>query len=318
MAHEIYNTDGIALARVPAWHHLGTVLDQDFMTAHEAMQYAGLDWSVTQEPMHLPTGRLVPNHVANVRSDNGDVIGVVGSNYVPTQNASAFSFMDELQGGGVRYDVAGSLQGGRKVFLVARLDRDVMIGGDPDETIEPYIVLANGHDGSLALTVYLTPIRVVCMNTLRWSLAKASNVWKARHTRNVESRMNEARRTLGMANGYFDTLQEVGDTLIATSMTLTRAQTLASRLFEVPADATDKVKANSAERAREVIQILATADNLANVHNTAWGFAQAVTEWEDYSRNYRDDDTRFQAVVMGAYPNSVKAKGLALALAEAR
>lgn len=317
MSHEIYDTDNLALARIPAWHHLGAVLDQDYMTSKEALESAGLGWTVEQQPMTLPDGSEVPNHVANVRSDTGTVVGVVGTGYVPTQNATAFSFMDALQGNEVRYDVAGSLQGGRKVFLVARLDRDVMIGGDEDERIEPYIVLANGHDGSLALSVFITPIRVVCMNTLRWALSGSRNVWKARHTRNVEGRIDEARRTLGMATTYFDRLQEVGDKLIATPMSEYRAIKHLQTLFPVREDDTDRKKQNAIERQGAVMSILRNADNLANVRDTAWGFAQAVTEWEDYERSYRDDDTRFQAVVMGAYPNSIKSRALALALADA-
>lgn len=315
MAHEITETDGIVLARKPAWHHLGIVLEQDSMTSKEALEYAGLGWTVGQEPIYLGNGQQIPDRVANVRSDTGTALGIVGNKYVPTQNTEAFAFMDALQGHGVRYDVAGSLQGGRKVFLVAHLEREVMIGGSSDERIDPYIVLANGHDGAMALSVYMTPIRVVCMNTLSWSMKGAKNVWRTRHTANINARLDEARRTLGMANTYFDELERVGDLLIAKKVTSQDVSGWLEALFPASEEASDRTKESAKTKRDEVLTILRHADNLANVKDTAWGFAQAVAEWEDYGRDYRNDDVRFQSVVMQAYQNNVKTKALQMALA---
>lgn len=297
MSHMITATDGIALARKSAWHGLGVVLDQDYMTTKEAIEAAGLGWTVEQKPLYtLPSTGPIPSHVANVRSDTRDVIGIVGKGYVPTQNADAFAFMDDLLGGEVRYDVAGSLKGGKTVWMVAHLDRDLFVGGDPDEKIDPYVVLANGHDGMMALTVFCTPIRVVCQNTLSWSLTSAKRMWKARHTRNVNNRVAEARQTLGLATSYFDALETMANDLIQTPITDGLRTRWTEQLLPVADSMTDRVKENTLAR-RELIQQACKVDNLANVYGTAWGWVQGVAEYESHFKNYANDETRMNALV---------------------
>ena len=319
MAHMIMEHDGIALARKAAWHGLGTVLDQDFMTTKEAIEAAGLGWTVEQQPLvtTLPDGTTadVDTHVANIRSDTQEVIGVVGSGYVPTQNADAFAFVDDLLGGEVRYDVAGSLKNGRTVWMVARMEREMYAGGDKDEKIEPYLVLANGHDGMMSLTVYCTPIRVVCQNTLSWSLGSAKRMWKARHTRNVNTKVDEARSTLGLATNYFDSLQTVADALMGEALNARRRKDWTERLFPMPTDPTDRQRESVLEK-REVIQQACKVDNLANVYGTAWGWVQGVSEYESHWKNYQTDETRMAALTFSGY-DTLGNKAISIAMAGA-
>ena len=123
--------------------------------------------------------------------------------YKIVQNEEAFSFTDALLGKGVRYETAGSLQEGKKVWLLARLPKEYIISG---EQISPYLVFGNSHDGSAAVRVAVTPIRVVCNNTLNLALSTAKRSWAMVHTGNIKGKIHEAQETLFMAENYMSKL----------------------------------------------------------------------------------------------------------------
>lgn len=303
MSHGITTTDHAFYGnREPAWHRLGTVIDADVVTATEAMRLARLDWTVEQHPIyaHIDISDdgethevAVPDRYANVRMDERTPLGIVGSKYHVIQNADAFDFCDDLIGkGDAHYHTAGSLYGGRKVWMLARLNRDILIGGDEDERIDPFICLVNGHDGNTALSVYTTPIRVVCQNTLQWSISGTKNKWTGRHTRNVTEKVRDARTVLGLSNAYFDALQTLGDNLIQQRIDRVSFDRMLNMLVPIP-----EVKDDESTRGRTIalntqegIRNAWHVDNLANVKYTKWGFVQAVAEYVDWSKNYRSDD----------------------------
>ena len=159
-----------------AWHGLGTVIPDDVVTADRALDLAGLDWDVVPQPLyhgaltdpalHIP----IASHVANVRTTDGRVLGVVGDQYRIVQNRDAFAFVDDLlDTGGAKFHTAGALSGGRIVWILARLPEGIMIAG---ENIDPFILFTHAHDGTRAITVAATPIRVVCRNTLNIALRR--------------------------------------------------------------------------------------------------------------------------------------------------
>ena len=155
--------------RETPWHGLGTKV-MEAPTSKEALNLSGLDWKVEQEKIYTENGNVVTGFKANVRDTDKKVLGVVTDRYKVVQNEEAFAFTDELLGEGVRYETAGSLQGGRKVWLLAHLPHEYIIAG---ERISPYLVFSNTHDGSGAIRVAITPIRVVCQNTLNLALNTA-------------------------------------------------------------------------------------------------------------------------------------------------
>lgn len=154
--------------REKPWHGLGTIV-KEAPDSGEALRLAGLDWEVVQSPIFTNHGK-VEGYKANVRNTDGQVLGVVTDRYRVVQNTEAFAFTDALLGEGVHYETAGSLMGGRKVWLLARLPREFIIAG---ERISPYLVFSNTHDGSGAVRVAVTPIRVCCNNTLNLALTTA-------------------------------------------------------------------------------------------------------------------------------------------------
>ena len=186
------NVETMFSVRETPWHGLGRII-MDAPASREALELAGLGWQVESRNIYSGTGAMIPGYRANVRSTDDAVLGVVSDRYRIVQNEEAFQFTDDLLGEGVTYETAGSLQGGKKVWMLARLPRKYLIAGDQ---VEPYLVIFNSHDGSSGVKVAMTPIRVVCQNTLNLALNTAKRSWTARHTENVLLRVQDARETL--------------------------------------------------------------------------------------------------------------------------
>ena len=210
MSHELATVNGRVSMfyvgdQVP-WHNLGSRLDAP-ATAAEAIDAAGLDFEVGLSPLSTAEGTPVPRRKAVVRRDNGEVIGVVGDGYVPVQSREAFGFLDAVAAdGAIRYHTAGSLRRGERVWLLGKLCGQIRVKGSEDVT-EKYLLLSNSHDGSSALRVFFTPIRVLCANTL----AMADRVGKGegiaiRHQGNLAAKVREAQDVLGLARRYYDDL----------------------------------------------------------------------------------------------------------------
>ena len=189
------NVETMFSVRETPWHGLGRIV-MDAPASREALELAGLDWQVESRNIYSGTGAMIPGYRANVRSTDNAVLGVVSDRYRIVQNEEAFQFTDDLLGEGVTYETAGSLQGGKKVWMLARLPRKYLIAGDQ---VAPYLVIFNSHDGSSGVKVAMTPIRVVCQNTLNLALNTAKRSWTARHTENVLLRVQDARETLQLS-----------------------------------------------------------------------------------------------------------------------
>src|SRR4051794_11527086 len=181
---------------------------------------AGLAWAVEQHALEavLTSGdggeasRVpVPRVVANVRSDTRAVLGVVGEGYEPLQNAAAFAFCDGITDSGEAHWLgAAETRGGARVHALMQLDREIRIGNAEGEDVLPLLSLRNGHDGGLAVTISVAPFRLACLNGMMLPLDGAGRTWKARHTANLDARLADARRTLGLAWRYYDELEQIG------------------------------------------------------------------------------------------------------------
>lgn len=291
------------------WHGLtATEIADGVQTARGAIALAGLDWNVIQSPIHTHVNGeavTIDGKLANVREDTGQVLSVMSDTYEVVQNSEAFAFVDEILGGpDLRFHAAGSLHNGARVWLSATLDREIYIGGDLDEKIDPYIMLANSHDGSMAVSCWITPIRIACQNALTWSLRNATRTFKARHTRNVMDRADEARAMLGIASRYFDDLETLGNELITTRASNTSLNRMVESLFPMPGGKrTDEVDDGRAKtmvlNRREQLWAALNDEDLGNVKNTAWGFVQAVADWDDHYRYSKNEDLRLSRVMFG-------------------
>lgn len=192
------NVETMFFTREKPWHGIGVQVMQAPKSS-EALTLAGLDWKVVQEDIYTDSGNRIEGFKVNVRDCDSKVFGVVTDRYKVIQNDEAFAFTDELLGDGVRYETAGSLMEGRKVWLLAHLPHEYIIAG---EKISPYLVFSNSHDGSGAIKVAVTPIRVVCNNTLNLALRTAKRSWSTIHTGDILNKLEEASTTLFMADKY--------------------------------------------------------------------------------------------------------------------
>jgi phage/plasmid-like protein (TIGR03299 family) len=269
-------------------------------SAAEMIARAGLDWRVEQHPLEAVVKREyqsrrlpVPRHVANVRSDTRAVLGVVGEGYEPLQNRVAFAFCDAITDSGrANWIGAGSTRGGARVHALMRLDREVRIGGAEGEDVLPLLCFRNGHDGGLSVTVSVAPFRLACLNGMLLPLADAQRTWKARHTANVEAKLADARRTLGIAWRYYDELEALGGRLIREPLGAGEFERFLARLVPLPEPRPDRSDGGRAvrnvERVREAIRTAyRTAPDLDQVRGTCWGALQAVTAYVDHTQPTR-------------------------------
>lgn len=249
------NVETMFYTREKPWHGLGTRVEVA-PTSADALKMAGLDWEVRQESIYTDAGDKIAGYKANVRSTDKKVLGVVTDRYKVIQNAEAFEFTDTLLGNGVRYETAGSLAEGKKVWLLARLPREYIIGG---ERISPYLVFSNTHDGSGAVRVAVTPIRVVCNNTLNLALDTAKRSWSMVHTGDIKGKIQEAKDTLFMAEEYIELLLPLEKNATLTQMRNIKKlrEDMASRYFDAP--------------------------DLQNVGNNAYRFINAVSDFATHA-----------------------------------
>lgn len=285
------NVESLFYVRETPWHGLGTrVLTAP--TSKEALGLAGLDWQVVQEPIYTETEELIEGYKANVRDSDRRVLGVVTDRYKVIQNEEAFAFTDELLGEGVRYETAGSLQGGKKVWLLAHMPHEYIISG---ERISPYLVFSNTHDGSGAIKVALTPIRVVCNNTLNLALNTAKRSWSMIHTGDIKGKMEEAKNTLFMAEKYMDALGKEFETLRMISMSDDKVLEYINELLPVDESATPQQIRNMKRLQEDMKLRYFEAPDLKDLGKNAYRFVNAVSDFATHveplrrTANYKEN-----------------------------
>jgi len=273
------NVETMFYTREKPWHGLGTRVEVA-PTSADALKMAGLDWEVLQESIYTDAGDKIAGYKANVRSTDKKVLGVVTDRYKVIQNAEAFEFTDTLLGNGVRYETAGSLSEGKKVWLLARLPREYIIGG---ERISPYLVFSNTHDGSGAVRVAVTPIRVVCNNTLNLALDTAKRSWSMVHTGDIKGKIQEAKDTLFMAEEYMDNLGREFERLRKVQMTDEQVKEYIELLLPLEKNATLTQLRNIKKLREDMASRYFDAPDLKNVGNNAYRFINAVSDFATHA-----------------------------------
>ena len=264
-------------------HGLGVVV-KEAPTSEEALRLAGLDWNVVQEAIYTPFREKIEGFKANVRDTDRKVLGVVSDRYKVVQNVEAFSFTDELLGHGVRYETAGSLSGGRRVWLLARLPREYIIAG---ERISPYLVFSNTHDGSGSVKVAVTPVRVVCNNTLNLALETAQRSFSMVHTGNISDKITEARDTLFKAESYMDRLGAEFEQLHQQKVTDAEVQKYIELLIPLESNATRTQEKNVNRLREDLAMRYYDAPDLQKVGKNAYRFINAVSDFATHAEPLR-------------------------------
>ena len=323
MAHEIDFSTGkpaVFTTGTPPWHRLGTVV-ANAQTSSEAIRLASLDWSVEPWPLVARRDgieREVTGRVANVRSDTREVLGVVSPGYRVFQNHAAFEFFDAIvQDKLAIYETAGALKGGRHIWMLARLPKTLRAAGDDE--IKPYVLLANSHDGTRALRMIPTTVRVVCANTLNLALGRAAATegLTIYHNESLERRVADARDKLGIITRRMDEFEVQVQALARRPMARDELTNYFTTLVTDRAAETQK---------RMLAAFVANLDHATNtlpgISGTAWAAYNAVSQWADHQSVVRGQtevqraDSRLASVWFGAAAEfKTRAFDAALALA---
>ena len=278
------NVESMFYVRTTPWHGLGIRVDEA-LTSQDALHYSGLDWLVKQEPLMTETFKDVPGFKANVRSDNGAILGIVGDKYKVVQNHEAFAFTDALIGEGVRYETAGSLNDGRRVWMLAKLPERYQLMG---EDVDPYIVFTNSHDGSGAIRVAPTPVRVVCQNTLNLALSTAKRSWSMMHTSGVQSKLEEAHDALFKADLYMKALQNEAERLSLKAVSDRQVLKWIDELLPLEEDASEKQMLNTARLRNDLTRRYFDAPDLVTLPKNGWRFINAVSDFATHAQPIRE------------------------------
>ena len=318
MAHNLCIIDGkasFASAIEVPWHNLGQILDH-VMTSEEAMCNAQLCFDVEKKPLFREVsivnneGEIVPimekmdTHMETRRMDTGTTLGIVGSGYEIVQNKDCFTFFDNIVGSGEAiYETAGALGKGEMVFITAKLPKDIVIG--PSDLINNYIVLCTSHNGSLALTSFFTPVRVVCNNTLNAALQNCQNRVYLKHTSNVKENMFEAAKIMGLSSKYMTRFEEVMNYLYDKEITEKDIKSVLQSTFLDKGQLKQLAETNDVEistrKENVIIDVMNFYENhptMDNIKGSAYGLYNCITGYYNYIKEYSNPEQKFKNIVL--------------------
>lgn len=314
-------------ARETPWHGLGVKVD-GLQTAEAAIAAAGLDWKVVQKPIFVRditnpkrSIKKIEGRVANVRTSDGKPLGVVAPSYKVVDNVDAFAFADAIvESGEAKYETAGSLRGGKIVFLSMEMPKTVKVAGD-DGTMKPYLLVANGHDGTMALRAVVTLIRTVCMNTLTAALGEHVSEIRLRHTSGIDGRVAEAQRTLGLTFQYLEEFEKLAAKMLLRKVTQTEVLRTLFKVFpmkdvnplKLSVEELQRIIVNQPDKvpAAKALALYQASPNLDNIRGTAYGLWNGIVEYIDYGTQYRSREVsaaenRASSILLGGDAASKK------------
>lgn len=315
MAHNLEERDGKAsfVTTQKAWHGLGEVVEGSF-TVIEAIEKARLGYEVITNPMttkiDLGGGNVieipVPDKFATVRTDLNKVLGVVGNRYKVVQNRDAFVFFDEILGqGAAMLETAGVLGIGERIFISAKMSEVIQIAGTDDMT-EVYILLTSSHDGTGSIIAAVTPVRVVCQNTLNAALRNTVNRVCIRHTNSAKDKLAEAHKLLGISHKYINEVNEMFNTLAKKTISDAQVLSLVEQVFkskrkeEVEGDEEKKEESTRITNIRNaVMESYFEGVGQNKIVGTAWGAYNGITHYLSHVKSYKTGDLKLDNLMNG-------------------
>ena len=299
MAHNLNEVNGkVSFAgTAKAWHGLGQIVETA-MTAEQALELAGLNFEVKKIPVVVKSNGLdleMPDKFLTYRTDLNQALGVVGARYEVLQNKDAFSFFDTIiEESEAVYETAGALGKGEKIFITAKMPEHIRITGTDDLT-EVYVLLTSSHDGSGTVTAAITPIRVVCQNTLNAALRSTQNKIHIRHTTNLKFNLAQAHKLMGITNSLTTELNSCFNSLATKSITDAKVKELITELFTSQKD--DSTRITNIRDA--VFASYSAGIGQDKIVGTAWGAYNGITHYLDHEKSYKNADVKFMNVIDG-------------------
>ena len=250
-------------------------------------------------------GLDVDNYFATVREDNNDVLGLVGKDYTIVQNRDVFSFFDQIVGEGKAiYETAGCLGKGGVLFISAKLPKEIVIGRDGP--IENYLILCSSHDGSMAITAFFTPVRVVCQNTLNVAFNNNTNRVFIKHTQNVKERFVEAALVMGMHSEYLDKLEVAFRLLYDKQVSDRDMKSIITRAFLSKEETKALAMTGNIELSTRktnmvdgVVSYYQGASEIDSIRGTGYGVYNAVAGYFQNVKNFKSDEVKMKSIVLG-------------------
>lgn len=283
------------------------------LKAQDALQIGGLAFDVLQEPIHRMSGKTASRHkvyeviegwVANVRQDTGATLGIVKPTYKVLQNIDAFAFADALvDSGDAKYETAGSLFGGKLIFLSMEVPDEIHVEGDPSD-YRLFLVISNGHDGRHATEAFVTVERTMCKNTLKAGRKGSISHWTIRHTSGLDGRLQTAREALGLSFRYAESFAQTASDLVAKPLAERQVEEIIRSLFPVPERDQDRPERFPMTVAGKVLEVYNTSPSIEPLKGNAYGVLNAVTEYLDHVQEYRgrvttSDEVRADSLMFG-------------------
>ncbi len=269
------------------WHGLGTKVVDD-LTPEQMMQKAGVDWTVEKQNLITASGSTVKSKQALVRSSDGEVLDVVGKGWNPVQNADAFNFFEEyVKAGDMQMHTAGSLNDGKMVWALAKTnDSFELFDGDVTEN---YFLFSNPHQFGKAIDIRMTPIRVVCNNTLTLSLNKESDsMLKVNHRKEFD--VAEVKEQMGIAREKLDQYKSMAEFLGSKRYTSDNIIQYFNEVFGSPAkEKVDGVLPFTSNNAKIAMENLSTQPGAKFGEGSFWQAFNTVTFLNDHVQGRTTD-----------------------------
>lgn len=313
MSHEV---ETMAYAGQVPWHGLGVEVRND-LTPVQMMEKAGCDWTVEQQPLVTATGLEIEDKVALVRTSDNTVLDVTGKDWKPVQNEDAFNFFAEyVAAGDMEMHTAGSLKNGRNVWALAKVNESFSINGD--DQVDSYLLFSNPHEYGKAIDIRFTPIRVVCHNTLTFSLQSASkNFVKLNHRSEFDADM--VKQQMGLASEKFAQYKEMAEFLSSRRYTAESLIQFYNEVFPFTHKSAEEVtKAEDlSKNAKAAMDVLYTQPGANYAEGSWWQALNSVTYLTDHKLG-RNADSRMQSSWFGVnQTRKLKAVNKAVAYATA-
>lgn len=283
------------------WYGVGKNIG-NALNVEQAMKMAELDWTVEPQRVYVGNTDVVPvdGYWANVRKEDSQVLGIVSNRYTIVQNTEAFDFTNYLLGQGVKYVNAGALNGGRRIWLAAKLPDVFKLA---NEQTDVYLIFYNSHNGLGSIRIFITPVRPFCSNVMNMALRKAYRSWSAIHSGDMDAKLEEARQTLEITHEYMNELTVTVDDLASKNIDNAVVEELVERLYPIDEEMGNKRIENVTSSRNELLHVYNNAPDLQHFRGTAWGMLSAVSDHLGHSQPKRRtatfEENRMDKIVTG-------------------
>jgi phage/plasmid-like protein (TIGR03299 family) len=283
MSHEMMEHDSAAFFKKPAWHGLGNVIENP-MSIDMGLEESGLNWDVLKRQIYAD-GIWSDSYRAIVRDDVREIIGVVNEKYKIVQNREMFELAKHF-GDEARVESAGSIQNGKRAYLLLQGDSFDVGGGD---LVQKYMALMWSHDGTQAAIVIPTSIRIQCKNTSDLVLgqaAKTNNKISIRHFGDIESKMGQVKDAIARFKQCGQFYEQQTRSLAKTGISQTEATKFFMEMYQsltktkiVLNPTTEKEEVNKVKALTTISSWNDTLEEEGNLYGfNLWIAANAVTK----------------------------------------